>query len=165
MEDRILIPADMRSEMIDRLLARDIMFWPNMTTNIKNRISNCDVCIRPMQTHAIPKLPFNRVTMDVLEIRDKERGKKHYFLVTADHFSDFFELDEIKSTSAQHIIHATKKNFARHGIPEICDVDNAIANKEMTKFCNTWNVQLSYPHQMVRPNLRSKSQNVLSKRH
>lgn len=52
-------------------LARDTMFWPKMTTNIKDRVSNCDVCIQhsesrirePMQTHDIPKLP--------LEIRDK----------------------------------------------------------------------------------------------
>lgn len=124
MEDRVFIPSGMRSDMINRLhrshqgieatlkLAKDTMFLPKMTTNIKNRVRNCDMCIQhseprimePMQTHAIPKLPFNRVTKNVLEFRDKDIGKKHYFLVTADYYSDFFELDE--STAAQHIVHA-----------------------------------------------------------
>lgn len=29
-----------------KLRAREIIFWPGMTTQIEDKISNCDICIR-----------------------------------------------------------------------------------------------------------------------
>ena len=41
-----------------------------------------------------------------------------------DHYSDFFELDSLRNTTASTVIRAMKRNFARHGIPDKCITDN-----------------------------------------
>ena len=48
--------------------------------------------------------------------------KKNY-LVTVDYYSDFFEVDELKDTTSETVVPYTKKNFARHGIPQECLTD------------------------------------------
>ena len=40
------------------------------------------------------------------------------YLVMVDHYSDFFELDSLRNTTASMAIRAMKRNFARHGIPQ-----------------------------------------------
>lgn len=72
---RIIIPHSLRSEMLARLhsshlgieaglrKARDRIYWPNMTTHIKEAVAKCEVCAeyqtanqqQPMQTHKIPE--------------------------------------------------------------------------------------------------------------
>ena len=46
------------------------------------------------------------------------------YLVMVDHYSDFFELDSLRNTTASMAIRAMKRNFARHGIPDECITDN-----------------------------------------
>lgn len=67
-------------------------------------------------------------------------AKKKKFLVTADHYSDFFEIDEFTDLTAKSTIKICKRNFSRHGIPVIC-VTNGGPNftaKEFKKFANEW---------------------------
>ena len=72
---RIIIPHSLRSEMLARLhsshlgieaclrKARDRIYWPDMTTHIKEAVAKCEVCAeyqtanpqQPMQTHKIPR--------------------------------------------------------------------------------------------------------------
>ena len=72
---RIIIPHSLRSEMLARLhsshlgietclrKARDRIYWPNMTTHIKETVVKSEVCAeyqtanqqQPMQTHKIPE--------------------------------------------------------------------------------------------------------------
>ena len=41
-----------------------------------------------------------------------------------DHYSDFFELDSLRNTTASTVIGGTKRTFAQHGIPDECKTDN-----------------------------------------
>ena len=41
-----------------------------------------------------------------------------------DHYSDYFELESLRNVAASTVIRAMKRNFARHGIPDICISDN-----------------------------------------
>lgn len=50
-------------------------------------------------------------------------GHKQY-LVTVDHYSDFYELDELVDTLSTTVINLSKAHFARHGIPLSCLTDN-----------------------------------------
>lgn len=162
--DRIVIPRKLRAEMLKRLhishsgiegslkLAKDTVFWPGITVNIRENVLNCEECLahsasqpkEPMQSHEIPRYPFQRVGLDVFEVRGKE------FLVTVDYYSDYFELDEISSASAKSMIDASKKNFARHGIPEIVVSDGAkgFDGLEFEKFSKEWEFRhtSSSPH-------------------
>lgn len=132
--DRILIPYKLRKLMIDKVhishngieatikLARNNLFWPGMTTQIKNKIKKCDICAKyhnspqkpPMTSHEIPLYPFQYISMDVCMTEFK--GKTRKFLITVDHYSDFFELDILKDLTPKTLIDCCKRNFSRHGI-------------------------------------------------
>ena len=74
--------------------------------------------IEPMQSQEIPQLPWERISVDLFQLDGKQ------YLVSVDHYSDFIEIDLLRNTSATATINATKKNFARLGIPQVCVSDN-----------------------------------------
>lgn len=158
----------MRHEILNRLhanhqgieyttkFARQTVFWPNIKNHISKQISKCSICLKyaanqanpPMLTHRIPNLPFERVGIDIFELDINEKRRK--FLITVDHFSDYFEIDELKDTKSKTIIDVCRKNFSRHGIPLICISDNApnLISSEFKQFANNWEftIQTSSPH-------------------
>lgn len=167
-DNRILIPFKIRKNILQRLhmshsgidgtlsLARRNIFWPGMTTEIKNKIKECSICTEmsysqcklPMQTHPIPEYPFQYVSLDVLTTNYK--GKKRYFLVTIDHYSDYFELNILNNLSAKNMVEICKENFSRHGIPQRLCTDNAtnFTGKEFQDFIKQWDIfhVTSSPH-------------------
>lgn len=92
----------------------------------------------PMQSHEIPLYPFQFVSMDVCFARFG--GKKCKFLVTVDHYSDYFELDILPDMTAESVIKVCKQNFSRHGISfRICsDNDTNFENKLMKRLSSNW---------------------------
>lgn len=167
--DRIVIPRALRSLLIRKLhaahsgmnftlnLARDNVFWPGMSDQIKDTISKCEKCGKyaasqqkpPMKSSKIPEYPFQFVSLDVFFWEDK-KGKQRKFLVTVDHYSDFFEIDELKDMTAETMTKICEKNFSRHGSPEEIITDNGtnLVNKEMKKLARKWNFKIatSSPH-------------------
>ncbi|XP_062538925.1 uncharacterized protein K02A2.6-like [Armigeres subalbatus] len=61
-------------------------------------------------------------------------------MVTADSYSDFVEVDFLNNTKTTTIISACKRNFARHGSPEVVVTDNGpqFDNEEWLKFGRQW---------------------------
>lgn len=155
----ILIPESLRTKMLNKLhkahsgientlkLARDAIFWPSMSKDIQEMIRSCLTCNKfqpsqqklTMQTHKIPEYPFQVISMDVFFFM--QNGKQIKYLITVDHYSDFFELDIIKDLSAKSVIDCCKKNFARHGVPEIVVTDGGtnFVNNEFSEFSSKWN--------------------------
>ncbi|XP_011859085.1 PREDICTED: uncharacterized protein LOC105556599 [Vollenhovia emeryi] len=137
-------------------LARENIFWPGMNGAIRDNVKECDICLEfadkqsnpPMQTHEVPSARFQTVSMDLLSATHK--GKKRNFVVTSDHFSDFFELDIVKDLSAKSLVAVTKQNFARHGIPTKIVSDNGtnFDSSEFRQFARSWGVLhvTSSPH-------------------
>ena len=66
-------------------------------------------------------------------------GHKQY-LITVDHYSDFYELDELVDTLSTTVINLTKNQFARHGIPLRCLTDNGpqFFSHEYKQFAQTF---------------------------
>jgi hypothetical protein len=84
---KILVPKSLRSEYISQAhkghigveatkrRARDIMFWPEMSKEIEQIVSNCSVCNsmkkhqqkEPIKQHPIPEVPRSIVAMDIFE--------------------------------------------------------------------------------------------------
>ena len=95
-------------------------------------------CRPPMMTHQIPEYPFQRVNIDLGEI--KQGGEKVVMMVTADSFSDFIEVDFINDTKTKTIVAACKRNFARHGTPQVVVTDNGpqFDNEEWSRFAKDW---------------------------
>ena len=85
-----------------------------MTADIKNHVSTCEAC----RKHETPNRPWKRVAADLFELEGKA------YSVTSDYYSDFFELDHVRSPSSVCVIRKLKAHFARHGIPKQLLSDN-----------------------------------------
>ena len=97
-----------------------------MSADIRQVCDVCGVCAQfqvekpkePMKSHTVPELPWATISVDLFQLEGKN------YIVMVDHYSEFIELDYLKNTTANVVIKAMKKNFARHGIPSECISDN-----------------------------------------
>lgn len=132
------IPGILRSKMLKRLhsnhygpdstlrMARDLIFWQGMPAAIRDMCNNCETCAKfpcitprePMLSYPTPELPWQIVSQDLFQ------WEGNNYLITVDHYSDFFEMDHLVDTRAETVIKATKQHYARHGIPQVCITDN-----------------------------------------
>lgn len=156
--DQILIPRCMRNYMLPKIhkshsgvassikLAKQNIFWPGMSEDIKNFVEKCKICIKyspsltrfPMLSHDIPMYPFQYISMDVFNV--KLNSQSLNFLITADHYSNFYEIDKLKNLSSSEVVNICKKNFARYGIPQKICTDGAtnFVNREFSMFAEEW---------------------------
>ena len=93
--------------------SESIALWE---TRICNQGAQCEYenFAEPMLSRSIPSWPWSKISVDLFQL-----DGKHY-LVMVDHYSDYFELDSLRSTTASAVIQVMKRNFARHGIPDVC---------------------------------------------
>ncbi len=152
---KVIVPAIMRPRMLEKIHAAhqgieksvmnatDTLFWPSIRSDIRTVCENCRVCAEytrqhqkePMKHHPIPCLPWQYVSQDLFHHGD------HNYLVTVDHYSDYFEVDSLCDTLATTVVKATKKVFARHGSPMVCLTDNGpqFISRQYKDFCDLWN--------------------------
>ena len=64
-------------------------------------------------THKIPETPWSKVGHALFTLGDEN------YLVTVDYYRDYFELDLLSDATAESVIDATKRHFARHGIADM----------------------------------------------
>ena len=128
---QIVIPTKMRPEMRSlvheghlviekcKRRAREVMYWPNMNTDVCDFVSRCDICQthryaqqqQPMKSHERPDRPWAKVGCDIFYMKQKP------YLLTIDYFSHYPETVLLTSeTSGQVIVHL-KSLFSRYGIP------------------------------------------------
>ena len=150
----IAVPKSVRHLMLKRIhsshlgaesclrKARSILFWPQMSHDMKSYVSQCKVCKElkpastkePMQFHSLPKRPWSKVALDVFTAFERN------YLVTVDYYSDFWEVEELPSTSSFNIISICKRHFARYGIPHEVISDNVaqFTREEFAAFAKSW---------------------------
>ena len=136
--NRAIVPASLKSSMLEKIhqshrgtesclrFAREAVFWPSMTKDIEKTCHSCPSCAKygkqapaePMLSQPIPTRPWQFVSQDIFE------HERKLYLVTVDHYSDFYELDKLQDTQSSTIVDLTKAHFARHGIPLRCLTDN-----------------------------------------
>jgi len=131
--------------------ARETLYWPSMTQDIKDRTDVCTFCHQyeaaqaklPLMPHEIPERPWEKVATDMFEYQRKD------YSILVDYFSGFIEVDELPDTLSCTVIKALKKNFARHGRPEVVVSDNGpqYTSKEFVNFAVTW----GFKHQTSSP--------------
>ena len=105
-------------------------------------VSNCSVCntLQPSQTrepltvHEIPERPWSKVATDLFSFNGDN------FLVVVDYFSNYIEMEKLRSQTSPAVINVLKTIFARHGIPDTVVSDNgpAYTSEEFSKFAATW---------------------------
>ena len=151
---RVVVPRSLQAEMLVRThashqgaeasirRAREVIFWPGMTAEIKQQVSQCAVCSEysakqqkePLMTYELPSRPWKMVAQDLFTWDQKD------FLITVDYYSDYWELDELADTTSLTVIDCTKKHFARYGVPDRVITDNGpqFRSQEYEKFAATW---------------------------
>ena len=125
----MIIPSALRKDMLKRIhashqgqqaclrWAKDALFWPGMSHQIVEVVSNCSLCAeyqpaQPKELLITPELP-TRPWSIVSQLYS--HGGNNY-LITVDAFSRYWEVDEMPQTTSLAVIHKTKQHFARFGI-------------------------------------------------
>ena len=152
--DRVIVPRDARAEILRRVhsshtginscirRAREAVFWPGLTADIKMTVSACPLCAahqsanqkEPLMPYDAPSRPWERVGVDIFTLRNQD------YLLTTCYLSGYFEVDRLPSKSAKDVIYCLKGQFARHGLP-LPNFDNSL--------CNMTSSTLSLCHQLI----------------
>ncbi|XP_063388061.1 uncharacterized protein K02A2.6-like isoform X1 [Cydia fagiglandana] len=122
--------------------AKNVLFWPGLTSQIKELCNNCQTCAlfrknntkEPIQFHDIPRLPWLKLGTDLFEFN------KQYYLVVVDYYSKFFEVARLNDLSSRTIINHIKSMIARHGCPLEIVSDNGpqYSCKEFKEFADAY---------------------------
>jgi len=150
----VIIPAALRKEMMASVhathigiegcirRARDCMFWPRMTTELREYISKCDVCLahrpsqgkEPLMQHDITDRPWSKIGVDICELRGRT------LLVVCDYYSNYIEVENLSKTNTAAVTKALKILYARYGVPDTVITDNGpqFASEEFSFFARAW---------------------------
>ena len=122
--------------------ARESMFWPRMSTELKDYVSKCDVCMayraqpgkETLQQHEFAARPWARVGADLCDFQVRT------LLVVCDYFSNFIEVESIPSVTTRGVCKVLKIMFARYGSPDALVTDNGpqFASAEFAAFAKCW---------------------------
>ncbi len=150
----VIIPKALRAEMLTRIhathiggkacyrQAKETLFWPNLRGEIKDYLANCSACNEfahkqqreMMMSHEIPVRPWQIVSIDLYAYGGRE------FLIIVDHYSDYWEIDQLPDLTADTVITRCKVQFARYGQPDQVITDNGpqFACELFRKFAGQW---------------------------
>ncbi|XP_064458840.1 uncharacterized protein K02A2.6-like [Ornithodoros turicata] len=129
--NRLIIPKGMRQITLKLLhashcgeekmkeRARDVMFWPGITSEIEQLARNCALCEKhrprnerlPMISHELPKLPWQVIGADHFSQGGRE------FLILVDYYSFYYEVKPLKRSTAKEVVAICTDVFTTHGIP------------------------------------------------
>ena len=159
---RIVIPAALRLEMLDRIhtghqgitkcreRARQSIWWPGLSKQLEEMVKCCTECCKvqtqrfePLIPSCLPELPWQKIGTDLFE------WKQNTYLLIVDYYSHFIEISKLNRTTADEVIVHTKSIFARHRIPEIVVSDNGpqYSSEAFAKFAHEY----QFEHVTSRP--------------
>ena len=107
--------------------ARETIFWPRMSSEVKQVADGCEVCQHmkpkqrnePLMCHKDGDGPWRKIGVDLFDLSGTN------YLLTIDYFSGFMEVDKLSSTTACQVIDKLKGHFGRYGLPLQLVSDNA----------------------------------------
>ena len=151
----VVVPAAVRVEMMAKChathieiegclrRARESMYWPRMSSDLKDYISRWPTKMPPppqretLMQHEIRARPWAKVGADVCDFRGRT------LLVVCDYFSGFIEVERLQTTTTTAVSKALKALFARYGVPDVLVTDNGpqFASAEFVSFARRWGFQ------------------------
>ena len=115
---RLVIPSSLRAEYLKDLhachlgeektllRARETVFWPGISDDVKNAVKSCDVRLKykpaqqkePLIPHDVLSLPWFKLGVEIFEHRS------HHYLLVADYFSKFPVVRKLINQTSGHVI-------------------------------------------------------------
>ena len=151
---RIVVPKKLQKETIVkihqghqgmercRLRAKQSVWWPEMSQQIKDYIQQCHTCAKeatpvrePLIKSELPDFPWQKIASDLFTLNGSN------YLLVVDYFSRYPEVVKLSSTTSPCVIIALKAIFSRFGIPEILISDNGpqYSSTEFEHFAQSYN--------------------------
>ena len=122
--------------------AREVIFWPGMSSQIEDKVSKCSICTttqnrnpkEPMICVDLPDRPWAKIALDIFVL-----DHSHY-LLTVDYYLKWIELVKMTELSSKYVISAMKSQFAKYGIPDELITDNGpqYACREFREFAKEY---------------------------
>ncbi|ODN00004.1 Transposon Tf2-6 polyprotein [Orchesella cincta] len=162
---RILIPEALRRNVLETLhashqgqertlrRARQAVFWPNISNDVKNLVRGCNECASRLPSHQKEPMlveqscsrPFQCVGVDLFKYAGFE------YLVMVDKFSGWLSVAKCgHSTNTSRVIHLLKQMMINVGIPEKLISDNGpqFSSFEFKNWVQKWGIvhDPSSPH-------------------
>ena len=87
--------------------ARECVYWPGMSEQIKTYVAKCDTCQQKetLHPHDVQDTPWAKVGMDLFVFENKD------YLVTVDYYSKFWEVDYLPDTMSITVIRKFSLNM------------------------------------------------------
>lgn len=158
--NRIVIPESLQKEVLEAihtghqgetkclLLARESVFWPGITKEIRELVQKCDLCARhqpvqpklPILQPDLPTKPWEKLGTDIFDYE----GKKYLMLV--DYFSRYFIVRHLPDIRAQTICSQFANVFTEMGMPRniIADFGTQYTSEQFKKKCSDMNINITY---------------------
>ena len=152
--EKLIVPKSKQRETLEKIhsnhlginkckaRARDILYWPGMSSQIHDMCSKCSVCLEhrksnakePLKPHPAPNRAWSKVGTDLFHL-----GAKMY-LIVVDYYSKFPEVMLLENTTSQGVINAMKSIFSRHGIPDqvVSDGGPQYSSYKFREFATKW---------------------------
>ena len=148
---RMIIPASLRKEVLQQLhashqgqertlrRARQIVYWPNISNDIRNIVRSCKACAEhlpslqaePLQQEVQPSRPFESVSGDLFHVAGKT------FLLLVDRFSGWpIVADCGRSSTMAVVVRLMKDAFTDKGVPTKLVTDGGLqfSSREFSNF-------------------------------
>ena len=128
---------------------RDTLYWPRMTTEVREYVSKCEICLahrdspgkEPIIPHEIIARPWSKVECE---------SNGCTLLVMCDYYCNFIKVAHLMSTTSRCVIRKMSEVFACFGVVDILVTDNApnFTSAEFAVFAKTWAFEhvTSSPH-------------------
>ena len=135
--DRIIIPEAFRGQVLEsihtchqgetkcQLLARESVFWPGITNDIKHLVKDCDICNKyqaeqsklPAMQPDLPTRPWEKLGTDIFQFKENK------YLMIVDYYSRFPVIRLLGDITADIIYNHFTTILAEYGLPSIIIAD------------------------------------------
>ena len=137
-DNRLIVPTTLREEFMSlahqshggicaylRRMSESV-YWPGMTTQIKQKVKNCEICMKyqenkvikdPLMSHDTGTTPWSKIGVDICYFDNRT------LLVTSDYYSNYITVRRLRNQGTDDVINELLGIFSTHGLPEniVCD--------------------------------------------
>ena len=116
--------------------AKSSSWWPELSNQLDELVTNCTTCARERHIHAEPMIPSGSMLRPGQNVAtDMFVYKGRTYLLVVD-YSIYVEIAKLDTLASSNVFNHLKSIFARHGIPETLVSDNGpqFSVQEFVKF-------------------------------